>query len=183
MANTEFDLIVIGGGPAGYVGAIRAAQLGMSVACVEKRETLGGTCLNVGCIPSKALLNMSEKFVEAASGYLAGLGIEYAWGYSKLCFRRKNDTNPKNLNRHIREALKEVTKFRARKFARKARDYKVTYELAFEEEEKAKDDNRKPMKFEMTEKQVRKIKTHRCALDIDTSFIKNSWMRSIKWNT
>ena len=75
MANTEFDLIVIGGGPAGYVGAIRAAQLGMSVACVEKRETLGGTCLNVGCIPSKALLNVSEKYVEAASGHLAKLGI------------------------------------------------------------------------------------------------------------
>ena len=82
MANTEFDLIVIGGGPAGYVGAIRAAQLGMSVACVEKRETLGGTCLNVGCIPSKALLNVSEKYVEAASGHLAGLGIEV--GKTKL---------------------------------------------------------------------------------------------------
>ena len=74
--NRDFDLIVIGGGPAGYVGAIRAAQLGMSVACVEKRETLGGTCLNVGCIPSKALLNASEKYAEAASGYFGGLGIE-----------------------------------------------------------------------------------------------------------
>ncbi len=82
MADTEFDLIVIGGGPAGYVGAIRAAQLGMSVACVEKRETLGGTCLNVGCIPSKALLNASEKYAEAASGHLAGLGIEV--GKTKL---------------------------------------------------------------------------------------------------
>ena len=82
MADTEFDLIVIGGGPAGYVGAIRAAQLGMSVACVEKRETLGGTCLNVGCIPSKALLNVSEKYVEAASGHLAEFGIEV--GKTKL---------------------------------------------------------------------------------------------------
>lgn len=63
--ENNFDLIVIGGGPGGYVAAIRAAQLGMSVACVEKRETLGGTCLNVGCIPSKALLQSSEKFVEA----------------------------------------------------------------------------------------------------------------------
>ena len=61
MADTKFDLIVIGGGPAGYVAAIRAAQLGMTVACVEKRETLGGTCLNVGCIPSKALLNSLTK--------------------------------------------------------------------------------------------------------------------------
>jgi dihydrolipoamide dehydrogenase len=61
--NTEnFDLIIIGGGPAGYVGAIRAAQLGMKVICVEKRASLGGTCLNVGCIPSKALLDSSEHF-------------------------------------------------------------------------------------------------------------------------
>ena len=82
MADTEFDLIVIGGGPAGYVGAIRAAQLGMSVACVEKRKTLGGTCLNVGCIPSKALLHASEKYSEAASGHLAELGIEV--GKTKL---------------------------------------------------------------------------------------------------
>jgi dihydrolipoamide dehydrogenase len=58
----QFDLIIIGGGPAGYVGAIRAAQLGMKVVCVEKRATLGGTCLNVGCIPSKALLDSSEHF-------------------------------------------------------------------------------------------------------------------------
>ena len=82
MADIEFDLIVIGGGPAGYVGAIRAAQLGMSVACVEKRKTLGGTCLNVGCIPSKALLHASEKYSEAASGHLAELGIEV--GKTKL---------------------------------------------------------------------------------------------------
>lgn len=60
-----FDLIVIGGGPGGYVGAIRAAQLGMKVALVEKRSTLGGTCLNVGCIPSKALLDSSEQYVFA----------------------------------------------------------------------------------------------------------------------
>ena len=56
MADKEtFDLVVIGGGPGGYVAAIRASQLGMRVALVEKRKTLGGTCLNVGCIPSKAL--------------------------------------------------------------------------------------------------------------------------------
>ncbi|HZF75874.1 MAG TPA: dihydrolipoyl dehydrogenase [Acetobacteraceae bacterium] len=60
----NFDVIVIGAGPGGYVCAIRAAQLGMKVACVEKRETLGGTCLNVGCIPSKALLQSSEHFEE-----------------------------------------------------------------------------------------------------------------------
>ncbi len=61
MSET-YDLVVIGGGPAGYVGAIRAAQLGMKVACVEKRKTLGGTCLNEGCIPSKALLHSSEHY-------------------------------------------------------------------------------------------------------------------------
>ncbi|WP_043340942.1 dihydrolipoyl dehydrogenase [Belnapia moabensis] len=61
----SFDLIVIGSGPGGYVCAIRAAQLGLKTACVEKRETLGGTCLNIGCIPSKALLQSSENFEEA----------------------------------------------------------------------------------------------------------------------
>jgi dihydrolipoamide dehydrogenase len=61
----NFDVIVIGAGPGGYVCAIRAAQLGMKVACVEKRATLGGTCLNIGCIPSKALLQSSEHFEEA----------------------------------------------------------------------------------------------------------------------
>ncbi len=62
--NNSYDLIVIGAGPGGYVAAIKAAQLGMKVACVEKRETLGGTCLNVGCIPSKALLESSERYSE-----------------------------------------------------------------------------------------------------------------------
>jgi len=60
----DFDLIVIGAGPGGYVAAIRAAQLGMKVACVEKEQTLGGTCLNIGCIPSKALLNSSENLLK-----------------------------------------------------------------------------------------------------------------------
>src|SRR5882724_232348 len=74
MSET-YDLIVIGSGPGGYVCAIRAAQLGLKVACVEKDNTLGGTCLNVGCIPSKALLSVSEKYEQAAHHY-AGLGIE-----------------------------------------------------------------------------------------------------------
>ncbi|MEM7617692.1 MAG: dihydrolipoyl dehydrogenase [Pseudomonadota bacterium] len=71
-----YDLVIIGGGPAGYVGAIKAAQLGMKVACVEKRGKLGGTCLNVGCIPSKALLNSSEKFEDAKEKF-ANHGIEF----------------------------------------------------------------------------------------------------------
>ena len=71
----DFDLIIIGAGPGGYVAAIRAAQLGMKVACIEKETSLGGTCLNIGCIPSKALLNSSEKFVEI-SNHLAEHGIK-----------------------------------------------------------------------------------------------------------
>ncbi|KAA0687139.1 dihydrolipoyl dehydrogenase [Azospirillum brasilense] len=75
MAESTFDVVVVGGGPGGYVCAIRAAQLGFKVACVEKRSALGGTCLNVGCIPSKALLAASEKFEEAKHG-LAKFGIK-----------------------------------------------------------------------------------------------------------
>jgi dihydrolipoamide dehydrogenase len=76
MAEYDYDLIVIGAGPGGYVAAIRAAQLGLKTACVEDRETLGGTCLNVGCIPSKALLHGSEKFDEATNGTLARYGVK-----------------------------------------------------------------------------------------------------------
>ena len=75
MADTQFDLVVIGGGPGGYVCAIRAAQLGLKTACVEKRGALGGTCLNVGCIPSKALLQSSHLYEEAAHG-LAAHGVK-----------------------------------------------------------------------------------------------------------
>jgi len=75
MAETQFDLIVIGAGPGGYVAAIRAAQLGMKVACVDRRDTLGATCLNVGCIPSKALLHASEQYANVADGALEKLGV------------------------------------------------------------------------------------------------------------
>lgn len=68
MAEQSYDVVVVGAGPGGYVCAIRAAQLGLKTACVEKRATLGGTCLNVGCIPSKALLQASEKYEEARNG-------------------------------------------------------------------------------------------------------------------
>jgi dihydrolipoamide dehydrogenase len=75
--SDPFDLIVIGSGPGGYVCAIRAAQLGLRVACVEKRETLGGTCLNIGCIPSKALLQSSENFDELKHGFAVhGIMVE-----------------------------------------------------------------------------------------------------------
>ena len=76
MSDFDYDVLVIGAGPGGYVAAIRAAQLGLKVACAESRETLGGTCLNVGCIPSKALLHASELYDEAANGTLAKLGVK-----------------------------------------------------------------------------------------------------------
>jgi dihydrolipoamide dehydrogenase len=76
MADYDFDVLVIGAGPGGYVAAIRAAQLGLKTACAESRETLGGTCLNVGCIPSKAMLHASELYDEAMSGRLAKLGVK-----------------------------------------------------------------------------------------------------------
>src|SRR5215218_1920589 len=76
MADYDFDVLVIGSGPGGYVAAIRAAQLGLKTACAESRETLGGTCLNVGCIPSKALLHASALFEEAPDGTLAKWGVK-----------------------------------------------------------------------------------------------------------
>ena len=71
----EYDVCVVGGGPGGYVAAIKAAQLGLKAVCVEGRGTLGGTCLNVGCIPSKALLNSSHKY-EDATKHFADYGIQ-----------------------------------------------------------------------------------------------------------
>jgi dihydrolipoamide dehydrogenase len=76
MADFDYDVLVIGAGPGGYVAAIRAAQLGLKTACAESRETLGGTCLNVGCIPSKAMLHASEYFDAAANGAMAKMGIK-----------------------------------------------------------------------------------------------------------
>jgi len=76
MADYDFDVLVIGAGPGGYVAAIRAAQLGLKTACAESRETLGGTCLNVGCIPSKAMLHASEFYDHAANGTFAKMGIK-----------------------------------------------------------------------------------------------------------
>jgi dihydrolipoamide dehydrogenase len=75
MSEYDYDVLIIGSGPGGYVAAIRAAQLGLKTACVESRETLGGTCLNVGCIPSKAMLHASELYEEAHSGALEKFGV------------------------------------------------------------------------------------------------------------
>ncbi|CAH1783523.1 unnamed protein product, partial [Owenia fusiformis] len=75
-SNGDTDLVVIGSGPGGYVAAIKAAQLGMKTVCVEKNDTLGGTCLNVGCIPSKSLLNNSQLYHQAASQDFVNRGID-----------------------------------------------------------------------------------------------------------
>src|ERR1700729_4156677 len=95
----SYDVIVIGAGPGGYVCAIRAAQLGMKVAVVESREALGGTCLNIGCIPSKALLYASEMFEEAGHG-MAALGVNVERPKLDLIRKKKqkDDTVPANVN-------------------------------------------------------------------------------------
>src|SRR6478672_5002245 len=104
---TEFDLIVIGGGPGGYVAAIRASQLGQKVALVEKRPTLGGTCLNVGCIPSKALLDSSEAFHQAKSTF-ARHGVQI--GDVKLdlpTMMSRKDTVVKSLTQGVAGLMKK----------------------------------------------------------------------------
>lgn len=82
-STLDADIVVIGAGPGGYVAAIKAAQLGMKTVCVEKGVTLGGTCLNVGCIPSKSLLNNSHYYHMAHSGDLANRGVTGKWQDSR----------------------------------------------------------------------------------------------------
>ena len=75
IMSENYEVVVIGGGPGGYVCAIRCAQLGIKTACIESRGSLGGTCLNVGCIPSKSLLNLSDNFAKAKNNF-SNAGIE-----------------------------------------------------------------------------------------------------------
>src|SRR5665647_1095940 len=91
------DVVIIGGGPGGYVAAIRAAQLGLNTVCVEMDKTLGGTCVNVGCIPSKALLSSSEHY-EFARLHAAEHGIDYAGVSFDLArmMKRKDDVVEQN---------------------------------------------------------------------------------------
>ena len=96
--SDQYDVIVIGGGPGGYVCAIRAAQLGLRTACVERRATLGGTCLNIGCIPSKALLQSSENFEEASHAFSDhGVMIESVKLDLKRMMARKDDVVSANV--------------------------------------------------------------------------------------
>src|ERR1700741_5048294 len=88
----QYDVVVIGSGPGGYVAAIRCAQLGMKTAIVEKYSTLGGTCLNVGCIPSKALLDSSEHYHNAAHTFPQhGIGLDNLRVNLKDMINRKNE--------------------------------------------------------------------------------------------
>ena len=98
---TAYDVVVIGGGPGGYNAAIRAGQLGLKVACVEGRETLGGTCLNVGCMPSKALLHASELFEAAAGKEFASLGIEVKPKLNLTQMMRQKDESVAGLTKGI----------------------------------------------------------------------------------
>ncbi len=104
--SEAFDLVVIGGGPGGYVAAIRAAQLGMKVACVEMRGSLGGTCLNVGCIPSKALLNSSEKF-EDANLHFASHGIKVKAELDLMAMMARKDKAVLDLTKGIEGLFKK----------------------------------------------------------------------------
>ena len=81
MSGSEYDLVVLGGGPGGYVAAIRAAQLGLSVACVDENDKFGGTCLRVGCIPSKALLESSHLYHDTKSRWecMGSRWAKFSW--------------------------------------------------------------------------------------------------------
>lgn len=98
---TAYDVVVIGGGPGGYNAAIRAGQLGLKVACIEGRETLGGTCLNVGCMPSKALLHASELYEAASGKEFASLGIEVKPKLNLLQMMKQKDESVAGLTKGI----------------------------------------------------------------------------------
>ncbi|PNH01664.1 Dihydrolipoyl dehydrogenase, mitochondrial [Tetrabaena socialis] len=106
-ATPEKDVIIIGGGPGGYVAAIKAGQLGLSVTCVEGRGALGGTCLNVGCIPSKALLNSSHMYAEAKN-HFSEYGIKFGdLSYDFTAVQKQKDTAVAGLTKGIEGLLKK----------------------------------------------------------------------------
>ena len=124
-----FDLVVIGSGPGGYVAAIRAAQLGMNTACVEKYPTLGGTCLNVGCIPSKALLDSSEHFHQARHGF-AVHGIKATVELDLPAMLARKDRVVKDLTRGVEGLFRknQVTRVTGTAWLRSATEVEVAGE-------------------------------------------------------
>ena len=112
MTEAPFDLTIIGSGPGGYVAAIRAAQLGFRTACIEKYETLGGTCLNVGCIPSKALLDSSEHFANARD-HLGEHGVKVSVSLDLPTMMKRKDSVVRDLTRGVEGLFKKngVTRF------------------------------------------------------------------------
>ena len=130
MADYQYDVLIIGAGPGGYVAAIRAAQLGLKVACAESRETLGGVCLNVGCIPSKAMLHASEYFEAAAGGAMAKLGVEVTPKLNLEAMHGQRIDAVKTLTRGIEGLFKKnkVTWLKARATFEDAHTVKVGHE-------------------------------------------------------
>lgn len=136
----EFDVVIIGGGPGGYVAAIKAAQLGLKTACIEKRGSLGGTCLNVGCIPSKALLQSSHKYHEATHGMdMHGVNIGTVRLDLKKMMARKSEVVA-NLCKGIEGlfAKNKITYFKGAASFVSSTDIKITLNAGGEEIVKAK---------------------------------------------
>lgn len=104
----QHDLVIIGGGPGGYVAAIKAAQLGLDTACIEKRGSLGGTCLNVGCIPSKALLNNSHLYHQIKSDTKnRGIDVKGEVEINVEQFQKAKDTVVKQLTGGVEMLFKK----------------------------------------------------------------------------
>ena len=128
MPTQEHDLIVIGAGPGGYIAAIRAAQLGLNVACVDDAPVLGGTCLRIGCIPSKALLESSEKFLEAKESLSVHGILAREVGLDLSVMQRRKEQVVAALTRGVEALFKKnkVTRYNGRATLDGAHKIKVT---------------------------------------------------------
>lgn len=132
--NAGYDLVIIGAGPGGYVAAIRAAQLGQRVACIEKESALGGTCLNIGCIPSKALLESSHKYTECKTGLKAHGIIAGDISFDLAVMMARKDAIVKTLTSGIDYLFKKnkIERFRGSARLLGGRKVRVTGEKAME---------------------------------------------------